>query len=74
MFGAREDYFVLVRTMSTAAYGAGKAGATFDPMTFVKKPQVVLKLVCFVSGLFSHHCNYFIRYFTLDMDGYNGYA
>lgn len=35
--------------MSTAAYGAGKAGATFDPMTFVKKPQVVLKLMCFVS-------------------------
>lgn len=42
--------------MSTAAYGAGKAGATFDPMTFVKKPQVVLKLMCFLFGVIVYWC------------------
>ncbi|KAI5698648.1 hypothetical protein M8J76_004532 [Diaphorina citri] len=42
--------------MSTAAYGAGKAGGTFDPLTFVKKPQVVLKLVCFLFGVIVYWC------------------
>ena len=41
--------------MSTAqgtiggAYGAGKAGAPFDPLAYIKKPQVILRLVSLVS-------------------------
>ena len=31
------------------AYGAGKAGGPFDPITFVKKPQVILRAVSWVS-------------------------
>lgn len=31
------------------AYGAGKAGAPFDPIAFVKKPQVILRLCSMVS-------------------------
>lgn len=31
------------------AYGGGKAGASFDPITFVQRPQVVLRAVCWVS-------------------------
>lgn len=44
--------------MSTApgaiggAYGAGKAGAPFDPLTYIKKPQVILRLVSLVSKVF----------------------
>lgn len=33
------------------AYGAGKAGGPFDPIAFVKKPQVILRAVSWVSGL-----------------------
>jgi hypothetical protein len=31
------------------AYGGGKAGAPFDPIQFVQRPQVVLRAVCLVS-------------------------
>lgn len=31
------------------AYGGGKAGASFDIITFVQRPQVVLRAVCWVS-------------------------
>lgn len=31
------------------AYGGGKAGASFDPITFVQRPQVLLRGVCWVS-------------------------
>ena len=31
------------------AYGAGKAGAPFDPIQFVQRPQVILRAVCLVS-------------------------
>ena len=30
------------------AYGAGKAGGPFDPIAFVKKPQVILRAVSWV--------------------------
>lgn len=30
------------------AYGGGKAGATFDPITFVQRPQVLLRALCWV--------------------------
>lgn len=31
------------------AYGGGKAGASFDPLTFVQRPQVLLRAICWVS-------------------------
>lgn len=31
------------------AYGGGKAGAPFDPIAFVQRPQVILRAVCLVS-------------------------
>lgn len=31
------------------AYGAGKAGAPFDPIQFVQRPQVILRGLCLVS-------------------------
>lgn len=34
---------------ATGAYGAGKAGAPFDPFTFIQRPQVILRAVCLVS-------------------------
>lgn len=32
------------------AYGGGKAGAAFDPVTFVQRPQVILRALCWVSN------------------------
>lgn len=34
------------------AYGGGKAGASFDLMTFVQRPQVILRGCCWVSVLY----------------------
>jgi len=31
------------------AYGAGKAGAPFDPIQFIQRPQVILRAACLVS-------------------------
>lgn len=34
------------------AFGAGMAGAPFDPVQFIKKPQVILRIastVCYVT-------------------------
>ena len=30
------------------AYGSGKAGVAFDPIVYVKKPQVILRLISWV--------------------------
>lgn len=35
--------------MDGGAYGGGKAGAPFDPIAFVQRPQVILRAVCLVS-------------------------
>jgi len=32
------------------AYGGGKAGGAFDPLTFAMKPQVVIRALCWVSS------------------------
>lgn len=32
------------------AYGAGKAGGAFDPVTFFQQPQTILRIVSWVSG------------------------
>lgn len=31
------------------AYGAGLAGGSFDPVTFIKKPHVILRIFSLVS-------------------------
>lgn len=36
-------------TKNDAAYGAGMAGGPFDPAGFIKKPQVILRLVNLVN-------------------------
>lgn len=35
--------------MDGGAYGGGKAGAPFDPIAFIQRPQVILKAICLVS-------------------------
>lgn len=30
------------------AYGAGRAGAPFNPVTFIKKPEVIVRLIALV--------------------------
>lgn len=31
------------------AYGGGKAGGAFNPITFIQRPQVLLRAICWVS-------------------------
>ncbi|BET01535.1 unnamed protein product [Nesidiocoris tenuis] len=38
------------------AYGAGKAGAAFDPILFAKRPQVIVKAVCLLFGIIVFGC------------------
>ncbi|XP_070704520.1 synaptogyrin-1a isoform X2 [Pempheris klunzingeri] len=33
------------------AYGAGKAGGAFDPLTFVRQPQTVVRLICWLFSI-----------------------
>ena len=37
--------------MDQGAFGAGKAGTTFNPVEFVQRPQVILRLLNIVSIL-----------------------
>lgn len=32
-------------TQTEGAYGSGMAGGPFDPIAFIKKPQVILRIV-----------------------------
>ena len=38
---------------SVGAYGAGWATGNFDPIVYIRKPSVILRLVAWVSSLFS---------------------
>lgn len=33
------------------AYGAGKAGGAFDPVTFLQQPQTILRIVSWVREM-----------------------
>jgi hypothetical protein len=33
------------------AFGAGRAGSTFDPIEFIKKPQVILRVVAWIFAI-----------------------
>ncbi|KAJ4441142.1 hypothetical protein ANN_10992 [Periplaneta americana] len=38
------------------AYGGGKAGAPFDPIQFVQRPQVILRAVCLLFAIIVFGC------------------
>lgn len=38
------------------AYGGGKAGASFDPITFVQRPQVLLRGICWLFCVIVFGC------------------
>ncbi|CAF0805221.1 unnamed protein product [Didymodactylos carnosus] len=44
-------------SMEPQAFGAGRAGSMFDPIEFLKKPQVILRLVAW-EGYVSGTCRY----------------
>jgi len=48
--------------MDAGAYGAGRAGAPFNPVTFIKKPQVIVRLCALVS---LHNCVFTMRTFAV---------
>ncbi|KAM4530071.1 synaptogyrin-1a isoform 2-T2 [Odontesthes bonariensis] len=33
------------------AYGAGKAGQAFDPLTFIRQPQTVMRILCWLFSM-----------------------
>lgn len=43
-------------TIGGGAFGAGKAGAPFDPVQYIKKPQVILRLVSVVFAIIVFGC------------------
>lgn len=38
------------------AYGAGKAGGAFDPLTFIRRPQVILRIVSILFAIIVFSC------------------
>lgn len=38
------------------AYGGGKAGGIFDPITFVQRPQVILRALCWLFSIIVFGC------------------
>lgn len=38
------------------AYGGGKAGGAFDPITFVQRPQVILRAACWLFSIIVFGC------------------
>lgn len=36
---------------SGGAYGAGKAGVSFDPLVFFQRPQVIIRIISWVRSL-----------------------
>ncbi|TGZ38131.1 Synaptogyrin-2 [Temnothorax longispinosus] len=46
----------VIVTMDGGAYGGGKAGAPFDPIAFVQRPQVILRAVCLLFAIIVFGC------------------
>uniref|UniRef100_A0A673BB20 Synaptogyrin 1 n=1 Tax=Sphaeramia orbicularis TaxID=375764 RepID=A0A673BB20_9TELE len=38
------------------AYGAGKAGGAFDPLTFIRQPQTVVRILCWLFSVVIFGC------------------
>lgn len=49
------------------AYGGGKAGGSFDPITFVQRPQVLLRGLSWVSPS-PEYCFYTNCHFYLSVE------
>jgi hypothetical protein len=48
------------------AFGAGRAGSTFDPIEFIKKPQVILRVVAWVyNSYFEKNYIFFYKCFSI---------
>ncbi|XP_074647888.1 synaptogyrin-3-like [Tubulanus polymorphus] len=45
-----------VGSVEGGAFGAGKAGAPFDPMAFIRKPQVILRIVSWLFAIVVFGC------------------
>ncbi|UJR33703.1 hypothetical protein I4U23_021132 [Adineta vaga] len=43
-------------SMEPQAFGAGRAGSAFDPIEFLKKPQVILRIVAWVFAIIVFAC------------------
>jgi hypothetical protein len=50
-------------SMEPQAFGAGRAGSAFDPIEFIKKPQVILRVVAWVCN--EKFFNFLLRIFFL---------
>jgi len=48
------------------AYGAGKAGTPFDPLEYIKKPQVILRLASLVCALDNQMTISWVLYNSVD--------
>jgi len=42
------------------AFGAGRAGSAFDPIEFIKKPQVILRVVAWVYNSYLKKITFFL--------------
>lgn len=42
--------------MEPQAFGAGRAGSTFDPIEFLKKPQVILRILSWIFAIIVFAC------------------
>lgn len=47
------------------AYGAGRAGVPFDPVSFLQKPQVILRLLCWVRNVLHKLVYYYLHQYNL---------
>ena len=49
------------------AYGGGKAGAVFDPLTFVQRPHVIVRAISWVSTFFRNFAYILFLLFFLQL-------
>jgi len=45
-------------TMGSSAYGSAGASGQFDPAVFIRKPQVILRMIGFVSVIWHYASSY----------------
>ncbi|ESP03938.1 hypothetical protein LOTGIDRAFT_156540 [Lottia gigantea] len=60
------------------AYGAGKAGGAFDPLSYIKKPQVILRLASLIFSIVVFGCissrGYYVNQCQMNNSGACGYG
>ncbi|KAH7637516.1 synaptogyrin [Dermatophagoides farinae] len=45
-----------MNSMNNVAFGAGKTGAAFDPITYLTRPQVILRIICWLCSIIVWCC------------------